>query len=506
MLRRITPDLTWPLHTTASTRTLEQHAASALPAHTLMQRAGLATARLARAIAPHAQSIWVACGPGNNGGDGLEAAMHLQRWGYAPVVTLLAEPGQLPADAAASYARAREAGVQIANSPPERCELAIDALLGISLQQRPVTGLLREQLLHLHASSACVLNLDGPSALDLDTGCDRAASDESSNAIELIATRAHSIWANSHFSSQKTVNLSLLTLKPGLFTAYGRDVAGEVWWDDLDVDTASASPDAWLVGTPAPRVRWHASHKGSYGDVAVIGGAPGMTGAALLAARAALFGGAGRVFVGLLDASQSLDPGQPELMLRDAATLDLSDKTVVCGCGGGEAVRMLLPRALSQAPRLVLDADALNVIAQDAQLQSLLRARAGREMVTVLTPHPLEAARLLQTDTRAVQQHRLQAAQQLAERLQCTCLLKGSGSVIATPGQLPCINPTGNARLATAGTGDVLAGWIGACLAQGDTAHAAAQRACHGHGHLADTWPAHETLTADALAHKISHR
>jgi hydroxyethylthiazole kinase-like uncharacterized protein yjeF len=151
----------------------------------------------------------------------------------------------------------------------------------------------------------------------------------------------------------------------------------------------------------------------------------------------------------------------------------------------------------------VLDADALNAIAADTQLQTLLRARQGRAYRTVLTPHPLEAARLLGSSAAAVQADRLQAARQLAEQFGCVVVLKGSGTVIAAPDQISALNPTGNARLATAGTGDVLAGMVGARLAGGQTAFDAACSAVFQHGQLADDWPAchpGQTLTASALA------
>ncbi|WP_347880327.1 NAD(P)H-hydrate dehydratase [Ottowia testudinis] len=228
-----------------------------------------------------------------------------------------------------------------------------------------------------------------------------------------------------------------------------------------------------------------------------------MAGAALLAAGAALHGGAGRVYVSLLgDGAPMLDAAQPELMFRRAGALDLPALTVVCGCGGGEAVRDVLPAVLAQAPRLVLDADALNAIAADAALQAALQARAGQ--ATVLTPHPLEAARLLGTGTRTVQGDRLRAAMELAERFRCGVVLKGSGSVIAAPGQVPRINPTGNARLATAGTGDVLAGLAGALLAGGGDAFGAACAAAYRHGALANAWPADSALTAGALARRLT--
>jgi hydroxyethylthiazole kinase-like uncharacterized protein yjeF len=163
-------------------------------------------------------------------------------------------------------------------------------------------------------------------------------------------------------------------------------------------------------------------------------------------------------------------------------------------------VRAELPRVLAGAARLVLDADALNALAGDTQLQQQLRHRALRGRPTILTPHPLEAARLLATDSRVVQQDRLSAARQLARDYDCTVLLKGSGTVIASPGQLPHLNPTGNARLATAGTGDVLAGALGAALAFGLAPHAAACEVAWQHGLCADTWPCGSPLVAGELA------
>ena len=476
-MQRIRPDRRWPLHDVATTRLIEQAAAATLPPHTLMQRAGLAVARLALALAPHAQRIWIACGPGNNGGDGLEAAMHLQRWGKAPHVSWLGDETKAPADALASLERARQAGVAIHEAPPPGWDLAIDALLGIGSKRAP-EGRLAQWIGALNANAGQVLAVDVPSGLDADTGTGMAVG-------------------ASH-------TLSLLTLKPGLFTAQGRDAAGNIWFDGLDVATGTddRAPKAFLSSQVEARPRLHASHKGSYGDVAVIGGAPGMAGAAVLAASAALHRGAGRVFVGLLDPdAMKVDGAQPELMLRPWDSLELGAMSVACGCGGGEAVRAVLPKVLSTAQALVLDADALNAIANDTQLQSQLRARAGRHgRATVITPHPLEAARLLGCSTADIQANRLAAACELAQRFSCVAVLKGSGSITASPGELPVVNFTGNAKLATAGTGDVLAGMIAAGLSLGQEAMRAASAAVHSHGACADGWPAGQPLTAAGLA------
>ncbi|MBS0317203.1 MAG: NAD(P)H-hydrate dehydratase [Proteobacteria bacterium] len=496
-MERITADRPHPLFDIAATRRLEQAAAANLPPHTLMRRAGLAAARLGLALAPHARTVWVACGPGNNGGDGLEAAMHLHCWGKKVVVTWLGDEARAPADALASLARAREVGVPFADAPPaglERQDLCIDALLGIGARRAP-EGRMAEWLSRQRQSGAVRLAIDLPSGLDADSGA---------FAPEPIATSEDSAFACGRFDRQNT--LSLLTLKPGLFTAHGRDAAGQVWFDDLGVASAGEAPTAHLSGPPPAQPRAHASHKGSYGDVAVIGGAPGMTGAALLAGTAALHGGAGRVFVALLDpAAATVDMARPELMLRAPASLSLEALTAVCGCGGGDAVRRHLPDVLARAKAAVLDADALNAIAGDEDLQALLRARADRDaaaITTVLTPHPLEAARLLATHAAEVQADRLGAARRLAERFGCVVVLKGSGTVIAAPGQTPTINPTGNGRLATAGTGDVLAGMVGARIASGRPAFAAAREAVYLHGLAADRWPIGRALTAGELARR----
>jgi len=463
-----------------ATRRIERMAQAALPAHTLMQRAGLALAQLALALAPHAERVWIACGPGNNGGDGLEAAMHLQRWGKQPVITWLGSVGSAPADAAASYQRALDAGVTFGEVPPRNFDLCLDALLGLGAVVREPEGRMADWIHQMNTGNAPVLAVDLPTGLHADTG-----------TVTQLSVKA-------------THTLSLLTLKPGLFTAHGRDAAGCVWLADLDTRQATSGHSAWLAGTPPAEPRLHASHKGSFGDLTVVGGAPGMTGAALLAASAALHAGAGRVFITLLDGgSLNVDTRQPELMFRPVDGLDFSAMTVVCGCGGGDAVRTVLSKILSTSAQVVIDADAINAIANDIQLQTLLTTRSQRGAASVLTPHPLEAARVLACSAADVQRDRLAAAGQLAQRFACTVVLKGSGTVIAAPNQTPVINPTGNARLATAGTGDVLAGLIGARLAAGRDAFDAAWQAVYQHGLAADEWPDNQTLTAGALARSL---
>ena len=440
----------------AATRRVEQHAAAALPPHTLMARAGLALLRLARAIAPAARSAWIAAGPGDNGGDGLVLATWLHRAGLDVRVTLVGQrPDRaLPADAAWALAEARAAGVAIAAEPPpaadlEGVDLAVDALLGVG-QSRALDGALADAVALLNGLRCPVLAVDVPTGLSTGTGAQLGDA----------AVRA-------------THTLALLTAKPGLFTGAGRELAGDPWFDDLGVAPQGVSA-ASLTGSSAASAllppRRHLANKGSYGDVHVAGGAAGMVGASLLAAHAAALAGAGRVLVHThaSDAGGALpvDVRHPELMLRPMAELqatlrDNRKATVVAGCGGGDAVAAELPGCLAHAARLVLDADALNAIARDASLRALLRARGARGSATILTPHPLEAARLLGSDAKQVQADRLAAACRLAADTGAIVVLKGSGTLVAAPDGRIAVNPTGDARLATAGTGDVLAGWTG---------------------------------------------
>ncbi len=446
----------WPLFGVAASRAIEAGALAAHPGGLLMQRAGRAVARLARALAPHATHIWVAAGPGGNGGDGLHAAADLQAAGAQVVVSLLADSARLSADAQVGLQRARLAGVSFVDGAPTgRIDLAIDALLGIGATRAPA-GAMADQIDAINRCGAPCLAIDLPSGLNADTGA-------------LLGDRV----------VRASATLALLTLKPGLFSAAGRDSAGAIWLDALGIATDAQPLTAHLIGretlAESPRSLRHDRHKGSFGDVIVVGGAPGMVGAARLAAHAALGAGAGRTIVSLLDTSAAHeDASRPEWLWQRAAwapgACDLERSTVVCGCGGGDAVRAALAALLSRSARLVLDADALNAVAADSALRRLLSARAGRGLHSILTPHPLEAARLLDSDTAAIQHDRLTAANALARALGVIVVLKGSGTVIAAPDRAPAINPTGNASLASGGTGDVLAGWIAGAWSAGAAA------------------------------------
>lgn len=484
-------DRAWALHDDAGTRRVEQAMQAALAAHELIERAGWAVARLALAVAPHAQRIWVAAGGGNNGGDGLVAARHLLGAGKAVQVAFFGDPLRLPPDAAHAHAAARAAGVPIetSHSGIEGADLIIDALLGLGARTPPRDHM--AAAIHcINRSGRPVLAVDLPSGLPADTG----------------SAAGHELIRADH-------TLSLLTLKPGLFTADGRDHAGRVWHDALgaDADLLQATAVAGLGGPAPPPSRRHGQHKGSFGDVAVVGGAEGMAGAPLLAARAALAAGAGRVLLTRLDDRlANAELPWPELMLRAPGHLLqpslLARSTVVCGCGGGQAVAAVLPALLEHVPRLVLDADALNAIAGSSALQAALSSRSRRGQLTVLTPHPLEAARLLGIGTDEVQQDRLQAAQRIAGMTGAVTLLKGSGTVIAGTSGRPVVNPTGNARLAIPGSGDVLAGWIGGGWSARSTADPAAIAAETAwlHGRAAETAPGIGPLTASALIEAIT--
>jgi hydroxyethylthiazole kinase-like uncharacterized protein yjeF len=482
---RIRPD-TGPLalHDTQASRAAEAAALAVTEPHALMQRAGFTVARLALALHPHAGALRVLAGPGNNGGDGLVAAMHLHRAGRAVRVSLLGDAQKLPMDAADALAKAQAAGVNIAAQLDEQpCDLVIDALLGLGTR-RAAEGVIAEAIRSANAGSAPVLAIDIPSCLNADTG-------QPLGGLAMAARHT----------------LALLTLKPGLFSAQGRDHAGEVWFDNLGVITQGASAE--LAGPSARTPRAHASHKGSFGDVTIVGGAAGMTGAAWLAASAALMAGAGRVYVSLLDrAAPLINTRHPELMTRAdgwrAAPGVLGATTVVCGCGGGARVREALPALLAHAGQLVIDADALNAIAGDTALQSLLRSRSSRGQPTVLTPHPLEAARLLAISATEVQADRLAAANALIARYGAIAVLKGSGTIVAAPGAVPSINPTGNGRLATPGTGDVLAGWIGGLWAQGVEARTAAIATVWQHGWAAQCVGGHGPMRATDLVEAMA--
>jgi hydroxyethylthiazole kinase-like uncharacterized protein yjeF len=229
------------------------------------------------------------------------------------------------------------------------------------------------------------------------------------------------------------------------------------------------------------------SHKGEYGAVGILGGAPGMAGAALLAGRSALHCGAGRVYVGMLDDRLAVDPLFPELMIVEAESLPALPRPACLVVGPGLGVSSVARRALASALQvdhaLLLDADALNLIARDSELLAALQARVS---ATVLTPHPGEAARLLGEETRTIQADRETAIRRLLELTHATVVLKGHETLVQTPGQVTWRNSTGNPGMAAPGMGDVLAGIIAALIAQGLSGEEAAVLGVWLHGQAGD--------------------
>ena len=421
----------------AELRELETRYADARPP--LMERAGKAAAELAlRLLGKRKARVLICAGPGNNGGDARVMARILGQEGIKVVVVG-------PGDAV----------------PGGDYGLVVDGLFGIGLT-RPVTGPQAELIARINAYAGPVLALDVPSGIDGDTG-----------RVMGIAVRA-------------THTLSFIGGKPGLYTLDGPDHCGEVQVDDLGLRLdgfpgALLSPDDFHA---CLKPRQRNSHKGSFGSLAVIGGAPGMTGAALLSARAGLRLGAGRVFAGLLQ-PLAVDPVQPELMLRtpEDALAQATAAVVGPGLGGSDGAVAIVRRATSADFPLVLDADALNLVAAHPVLAVNI---ARRSAATLITPHPAEAARLLATTTDAVQADRVAAALELAARFKAHVALKGCGTVISHPDGSWRINTSGNPGLASGGTGDVLSGMAGALLAQGWPAAAALCAAVHLHGAAAE--------------------
>ncbi len=441
-----------PIYSTDQLRQIEAQAGRMPSPPPLMARAGLAAAEIARDLAPDdGSAILVLAGPGNNGGDAFVAATQLKAWWYKVDVVFTGDPKQLSNDARAAYQAWTDAGSTCLDAIPEhgRWGLVIDGLFGIGLT-RPLEGAYAELVNQANRLGIPILALDIPSGLNADSG----------HAMGPVIRAAHTV--------------TFIALKAGLLTGDGPDHCGSTWLRTLGLDTPLlCPPNGWLLERPLvakllpPRPL--NSHKALFGSVGILGGAPGMAGAALLAARAALKLGAGRVYVGLIDdGAPRIDGLQPELMLRSAHDLlALSHLTcLVVGPGMGQSAHALqwLKQAIESELPLVLDADALNLLAQDTELQEQVSKRTAK---TILTPHPAEAARLMNAATDVVHYQRVDVATQLATLLNSFVVLKGAGSICAQPNGAWYLNSSGNSGLASAGTGDVLAGIIGALLAQG---------------------------------------
>jgi ADP-dependent NAD(P)H-hydrate dehydratase / NAD(P)H-hydrate epimerase len=481
---------------------------------TLMQRAGEAVAKQAMAMlkSQKNKSVLILAGPGNNGGDAWVAARALQLKKIKVTVVALGDHKLVEATAKKAHdAYVKNRGAlhigNVSNSPigaefqgdlgPETYGLIVDGLFGIgfSASKRGLTG---EFLAAAKAANYAraernvpILAIDVASGLDAETG---------------VAV-ADAICA--------TTTLTFIGAKPGLYTADGTDCSGNVIVESLGFSLEAANGTLLTREIAAAFVpqRSNNSHKGSYGNVAIVGGAAGMVGAAVLAARAALHMGPGKVYLGLAAGNTNsnntnnnkannaltVDAINPEIMVRTADVL-INDKSMTVfaigmGLGESKAAAALLIAALKRGCPMLLDADALNLIARNTAIGAEFGAMSSKVVASkrkqnstqiVLTPHPGEAARLLNTTTEKVQANRIVAAQKLAKQFNAVVVLKGAGTVISQPDGTYVINTNGNPGMASGGMGDALSGMIAAFMAQGLTAWNAAQLGVFLHGASAD--------------------
>jgi hydroxyethylthiazole kinase-like uncharacterized protein yjeF len=434
----------------AALRGIEARAAATLgDAFELMRRAGLAAWREILGHWPQAQRIVVVCGPGNNGGDGYVLARHALMSGRQVAVVRLAEHeprGELAARASmdfeASYGRIQP----FAERLPE-ADLVVDALFGIGLSRAPEGG--SAALIEaINAQSAPVFALDAPSGVDCDLGCVPGAAVHATRTLEFLA-RKKGLRTGAALDHTGIVSLATLEVPAG------QDAVGAAVL--LEAEALSG----WLL----PRRR--DSHKGTNGRVLCVGGDSGAGGAILLCAEAALRCGAGLVDVATRASHvPALLARLPEALshaLKDISGFDaLLERASVVAIGPGLGQRewgiALHRRALAAGKPLVLDADTLNFLADSA---------APLPADSILTPHPGEASRLLGCSNADVQRDRYHAAHELSARYRCVVVLKGAGSIVASPDHLPRVIAAGNPGMAVGGMGDVLTGTIAALRAQG---------------------------------------
>jgi hydroxyethylthiazole kinase-like uncharacterized protein yjeF len=421
-------------------------------AYELMCRAGSACFAAMREKFPAAQSWLIMCGSGNNAGDGYVLARLAAQSGIAVQLLAVSDPAGLKGDAATAWQDYQGNGGACTNFTGQPdwsgVDLVVDALLGTGLE-RPLAGLYLDAVAAINGSGLPVV------AMDIATGLNAA-----SGAVMGAAVKAE-------------LTVTFVGLKQGLFVGDGPGCSGELVYDDLDIDVISPqriAPVMKIYGpedaaTLLPR-RARIAHKGNHGHVLVIGGNTGMGGAVRLAGEAALRGGAGLVSVATrADNVSSLLAGRPELMARGVETgpeLDglLARASVLAlgpGLGADDWAQHMFSRALASGLPLVVDADALN----------LLAAQPVRRDDWILTPHPGEAARLLRTNTAAVQADRPGSVQALVNKYGGAVLLKGHGTLVASHEiDCPWLISAGNPGMATAGMGDVLTGLTAALLAQ----------------------------------------
>lgn len=444
--------LPYALYTAAQVRALDQAAiANGIPDTELMERAGRAAYDLLRQYWPQARFLCLLCGPGNNGGDGYVVARLARAEGLEVRVLQFGDLEGL-GPAARSQLRAwLGAGgkLEAFDQLPARAEVIVDAMLGIGLE-RPLTGAWGQAVRAVNALKTPVMAIDIPSGLHADTG----------------RILGEAIRAN--------VTLSFIGLKQGLFTGAGPDCGGQIHFDGLGVpatiyrrEILSARRLDWPKVANLVEKRRRDAHKGDFGHVLLIGGAPGFSGAVRLGGEGALRAGAGLVTVATHPAHAALlNLGRPELMVRGigepAELTPLLERASVVAIGPGLGqdpwASGLMERVLAEAKPLVLDADALNWLA---------KAPIHRHD-WILTPHPGEAARLLGCSTAAVQQDRFHAVRQLRESYGGTIVLKGAGTLILGDARQPVgVCSQGNPGMASGGSGDVLTGICAALLAQG---------------------------------------
>jgi NAD(P)H-hydrate epimerase len=439
------------LYSVAQVRAFDAQAIATqgITGYALMQRAGEAAVRTLRREWPAARRVAVACGSGNNGGDGYVVARLLNASGLAVQLHAAVDPATLRGDARQAFEDCVASGVSVQPDPvPDAlaCDVIVDALLGTGFRQ-PLREPFPTIIAAINASGRPILSVDVPSGLDADSG---AATDA------VHATRT----------------LCFIALKQGLCLERGPELCGDLLFDSLGVQLPGESTerpqwqclgDVELHTALPPRER--SAHKGRFGHVLIVGGGPGMSGAARLAGEASLRVGAGLVSLAMAPVA-TLATARPELMchgVADAAALQplLSRCSVVAvgpGIGQDSWAQGLLAAALVCGKPLVLDADALNLIGPKG-----LRAVPPR---VVLTPHPGEAARLLDCDVAAIQADRRGALQRLCEASAAVVVLKGSGTLVGEGGAVPALCLAGNPGMASGGMGDVLTGAIAGILAQ----------------------------------------
>ncbi len=463
------------LYTAEQVRALDAAAikGQGIPGITLMRRAAQASFDCMTALWPHAGSVQVLCGKGNNGGDGYLLADIAHKRGMEVVVFQLGDATKVSGDAALALQQATANGVVLAPYAPGCLRddaVVVDAMLGTGL-----TGEVREPvsqaIAEVNRCSAPVLAIDIPSGLCSDTG--RLLG----SAVIADAT------------------VTFIGLKRGLYTADAQDHCGEIQFSDLAVPAivydAVLSGDV-LLDLESLLEQWPprnaASHKGSYGRVLVIGGDRGMAGAAALAGEAALRCGAGLVSVATRpEHVAAVVARTPELMVSGVQSgLELqplvdgaSVLVVGPGLGGSAWSEQLLQIALASDKPVVVDADALNLLSQGRLPED------GSRKNWVLTPHPGEAARLLGIEGAQVQSDRFAAARALQQRYGGAVVLKGNGSLVAGSEQIG-LSEYGNPGMATGGMGDVLSGVLGALLGQGFSPLDAATLGVCLHGAAAD--------------------